>query len=286
VVLSFLEINMLVLSSVQCLCLLSNAALVTALSSWAQYVQSPSQQIVRPVSVISAYTRGNVSNPNGLLGNGRPTTLTRRDVTPPSWPSGTIANASSYHASGFERGKIITYVPSNAIDGNTATFWNDDTFGVYPDVLTVTSPSAVTLPGVTVLSNTDGVPIDFTVEALQGGGWVQVGSVTNNAAIQIHVPFSSTISTTSIRIIVTRDQPLGPGEFTRINEVWPGLVDTTPPAVVVDFGQVVAGFLSITFAGASSNNPGIRLAFSETIQYLTDVSDFSRSNNVSPIEPR
>jgi len=58
------------------------------------------------------------------------------------------------------------------------------------------------------------------------------------------------------------------------------------PTVVVDFGLNVVGFLSIDFAGATNSSPGlpgIRLAFSETIQYgyLTDTSDFSRSDNVS-----
>jgi hypothetical protein len=57
------------------------------------------------------------------------------------------------------------------------------------------------------------------------------------------------------------------------------------PTIVVDFGQNIAGYLSIKFAGASNSTPGlpgIRLAFSESIQYgyLTDVSDFSRSDNV------
>jgi hypothetical protein len=58
------------------------------------------------------------------------------------------------------------------------------------------------------------------------------------------------------------------------------------PTIVVDFGQNIAGYLSIKFAGALNSThglPGIRLAFSESIQYgyLTDVSDFSRSDNVS-----
>lgn len=57
------------------------------------------------------------------------------------------------------------------------------------------------------------------------------------------------------------------------------------PTIVVDFGQNIAGYLSIKFGGASNSTPGlpgIRLAFSESIQYgyLTDVSDFSRSDNV------
>jgi hypothetical protein len=58
------------------------------------------------------------------------------------------------------------------------------------------------------------------------------------------------------------------------------------PTIVVDFGQNIAGYLSIKFGGASNSTPGlpgIRLAFSESIQYgyLTEVSDFSRSDNVS-----
>jgi hypothetical protein len=56
------------------------------------------------------------------------------------------------------------------------------------------------------------------------------------------------------------------------------------PTVVVDFGQNIAGYLSINFDGSSNSTPGlpgIRLAFSETLEYLTNVSDFSRSYNVS-----
>jgi hypothetical protein len=55
------------------------------------------------------------------------------------------------------------------------------------------------------------------------------------------------------------------------------------PTIVVDFGQNVVGFLSISFGGsynATPGQPGIRLAFSETLDYLTNVSDFSRSYNV------
>ena len=54
------------------------------------------------------------------------------------------------------------------------------------------------------------------------------------------------------------------------------------PTVVVDFGQNIAGYLSITFGGATNSpaNPGIRLAFSETLEYLSTVCDFTRGNNV------
>jgi len=56
------------------------------------------------------------------------------------------------------------------------------------------------------------------------------------------------------------------------------------PEVVLDFGLNVAGQVSIKFEGASSANrsqglPGLRLAFSETLQFLTNRSDFTRSDN-------
>lgn len=57
------------------------------------------------------------------------------------------------------------------------------------------------------------------------------------------------------------------------------------PTVVVDFGKVVVGKFQIDFAGATSNSPGIRLAFSESLQYLSNISDFSRSNNGDTITP-
>lgn len=64
-----------------------------------------------------------------------------------------------------------------------------------------------------------------------------------------------------------------------------GTEKDVPPTIVVDFGQNTVGVLSINFGGASSFNntpglPGIRLAFSETLEFLTNVSDFSRSYNV------
>lgn len=56
------------------------------------------------------------------------------------------------------------------------------------------------------------------------------------------------------------------------------------PSLVLDFGQNYAGILSIKFAGASAPVgttavPGLTLAFSETLEYLTNRSDFTRSDN-------
>jgi len=83
--------------------------------------------------------------------------------------------------------------------------------------------------------------------------------------------------------VFTRTAPSNISRTLRTNPT-----DATP-VIVVDFGQNVAGYLSIKFAGASNSTPGlpgIRLAFSETIQYgyLTNFSDFSRSDNVGNSE--
>ncbi|KAL7957254.1 glycoside hydrolase family 78 protein [Trichoderma compactum] len=56
------------------------------------------------------------------------------------------------------------------------------------------------------------------------------------------------------------------------------------PTVVVDFGQNVVGILSLELAGSQNTSagvPGLRLAFSETMEYLTNRSDFTRSDNAS-----
>lgn len=58
------------------------------------------------------------------------------------------------------------------------------------------------------------------------------------------------------------------------------------PTIVVDFGQNVVGVLSLQFSGSQSLStglPGLRLAFSETTEYLTDRSDFTRSDNASGV---
>lgn len=252
--------------------------------SWAQYIISPKSLTVLPTAILADRTVGDVTNPSALLTSGGDVTTLKRaaPITPPSWPEGTTADASSFHPGNTNNGQARTYAASNAIDGDESTFWNDDTAGAYPDILTLTLPTATTLSGITILSNTDGVPVKFTVEAFQGGSWGAAATVSDNAAVLVQVPFNEPVNAEGIRITVTQAQSTNQGEYTRISEVWPGIVPgRVAPAVVVDFGKVVVGKLSINFAGASTNNPGIRLAFSETTQYLSDLSDFSRSNNVS-----
>ena len=65
-----------------------------------------------------------------------------------------------------------------------------------------------------------------------------------------------------------------------------GTSDPNPPCLTVDFGQNYAGLLGIDFGGSvqdssstASQRPGLTLAFSETMQFLTSTSDFTRSQN-------
>jgi hypothetical protein len=129
--------------------------------------------------------------------------------------------------------------------------------------------------------------VDLTVEVLLAGNgfWATAGKITGNEGLLIQVPFSKVLAVGGVRIVVTKAQASSLGEYTRINEVWPGVVERPPepPSIVVDFGKPVVGFLSISFAGASANRPGVRLAFAEILEYLSEVSDFSRSYNVSQI---
>ncbi|MCU1686398.1 MAG: alpha-L-rhamnosidase [Amycolatopsis sp.] len=243
---------------------------------WQRYVAAPPTRDVSPVRVLSS--TGSVTDPQGLL-HGRSTRLSRSAPVPkPVWPAGTTAAASSFHDPNTDNGQPRTYVPGNAIDGNPSTFWNDANPDTYPAVLTLTSPQSVTLLGITVLSNSDGVPQDFTVDAWDGSQWQQVGSVTGNTAIQRSVPFAAPVMATQVRITVTKNQATGKGNYTRVSEVYPGLVvDDPAPSVTLDFGQVVVGYPKVDFAGSSADGTGVRLAFSESTQYLSDVSDYTRS---------
>jgi hypothetical protein len=131
------------------------------------------------------------------------------------------------------------------------------------------------------------VPQDFTVDTWDGTAWQQSASVTGNTDVLRRVPFANPVTTSQVRITVTRDQSSGKGDFTRVNEVYPGLVPDDPPvpSVTVDFGKDVVGYPVVHFAGASANSPGVRLAFSETTEYLGATSDFSRSYNGDAITP-
>ncbi|KAF4618134.1 hypothetical protein G7Y89_g14975 [Cudoniella acicularis] len=110
----------------------------------------------------------------------------------------------------------------------------------------------------------------------------------------VRSPSSTTISPASVISSYTLGNVANPSGF--INGTAPTVLTRSVsdasgniPTIVVDWGQNIVGYVSISFGGASSNSsaglPGIRLAFSETLQYLTNISDFSRSDNGDTITP-
>ncbi|KAI1151155.1 Six-hairpin glycosidase-like protein [Nemania diffusa] len=62
------------------------------------------------------------------------------------------------------------------------------------------------------------------------------------------------------------------------------------PTLVVDFGQNVVGQLLLEFVGSTNGSsqafPGIRLAFSEALEFLTDRSDYTRSDRAQGDPPQ
>lgn len=133
------------------------------------------------------------------------------------WATGTTASASSEHAPNTVNGEVRTYYAANAIDGNFGTFWNDNDQYVFPDTLTVTAPSAVSLTGVGFASFPDGVPTAFTVQTWDGTQWVTQADVTGNAQVYLWIPFTAPVTTTQVRVVVTATQD----GFTRIAELTP-----------------------------------------------------------------
>jgi alpha-L-rhamnosidase len=134
-----------------------------------------------------------------------------------TWAPGTTATASSFHAPNVVDGATRTYEASNAIDGDPATFWNDDTDSQYPDTLTVTAPTAVDLAGVGFGSHPDGVPTDFTVQTWDGAQWTTQATVAGNTAVHRWIAFDHAVTTSQVRVVVTAAQ----NSFSRIGELTP-----------------------------------------------------------------
>jgi alpha-L-rhamnosidase len=134
-----------------------------------------------------------------------------------TWAPGTTATASSFHAPNVVDGATRTYGPANAIDGDPATFWNDDTDSQYPDTLTVTAPAPVSLGGVGFGSHPDGVPTDFTVQTWDGAQWTTQATVAGNTAVHRWIAFDRAVTTTQVRVVVTAAQ----NSFSRITELVP-----------------------------------------------------------------
>ncbi|GAA2522315.1 hypothetical protein Ahu01nite_068420 [Winogradskya humida] len=126
-------------------------------------------------------------------------------TTPPikSWPSGTKASASTVHASNVVDGVTRHYEAAGAIDGDAATFWNDDTADQQPDTLTITTPAKVTVAGVAVTSHVDGIISEYQVQTWNGSAWVTQGKVSASTAMTRTIAFADPVTTTKVRVVVT-----------------------------------------------------------------------------------
>lgn len=134
-----------------------------------------------------------------------------------TWAAGTTASASSEHPPNVVDGATRTYDASNAVDGDLSTFWNDNDQFVFPDTLTITTPSPDPLSGVGFASFPDGVPTDFAVQTWDGTTWVTQASVTGNAQLYLWIPFATPVTTTQVRLVVTATQD----GYSRIAELTP-----------------------------------------------------------------
>lgn len=108
--------------------------------------------------------------------------------------------------------------------------------------------------------------------------WTNQATITGNTAVTVPITFAKPLTVLAVRITITLDQNLGLGVFSRVAELVPGIV-TPNPYIDVDFGNVVSGRLQLVIHGASSPAPQLRLATSETQQYLGFTSDFSRTGS-------
>jgi predicted membrane-bound mannosyltransferase len=120
------------------------------------------------------------------------------------------------------------------------------------------------------------VPTRLLASAAQGDSttWQQHVRAPSSSAVTPKAVLDAytTGSVTNAQGIVTGASP---ANLTRPSNT------SDAPSVVIDFGQNVVGYLTIKFAGAASlaqGYPGLRLAYSETLEYLTDRSDYTRSD--------
>ncbi|HWO61787.1 MAG TPA: trehalase family glycosidase [Umezawaea sp.] len=150
--------------------------------------------------------------------------LTAETTTPltvfGTWPTGTTATADSEAAPNVFEGQPRTYYAANSIDHNPTTFWNDASPGQFPDTLTLTTPTPVTLNGIGFQSIVDGVVTDFTIQTWTGTTWTTQSTITNNTDLTRWIPFAQPVTTTQLRFTSTASQPQN-GNYTRVAELTP-----------------------------------------------------------------
>lgn len=146
------------------------------------------------------------------------------------WPAGTSAMASSTHPANYaiQCSCNRTYDASNVMDGDNATFWNDDTSYVWPDTISLALPisSNVNLTGLSILSSVDGYITNFNVSVLHGQTWTTTHQIQNASQVETELSFFGLDVANSngvledvlgLSIVVLGSQ----NEFSRIAEIRP-----------------------------------------------------------------
>lgn len=243
-------------------------------TAWQSYVVAPTSRHVLPTRVVAV--QGAVENPQGAIGQGTVTLRRKPPLPKPSWPQGTRAETDSGSSSAPQS-------PAAVIDGSLTTYWQGPPAGETA-AMTIRMPSVRSLVGVTLQATPGHAVSRFQVDVWRNGRWQAAAVVAGNRDLQRAVAFQQPAFTDRIRISVMSEA--GSHATARIAAIWPGVIhDDPPPAIVLDFGKIVAGRLHLVFAGASENHPGVRVAFSATRQYLGERSDFTRSDNGDRIVP-
>lgn len=152
---------------------------------------------------------------------------------PDYWPSGTNAIASSYHANNTAY-PYDTFYPSNAIDLNDTTKWNDGTFGEFPDALLITPSTLLDLTGIIVVSGQDGWITEFGVRVSDDPSMRNnmidvpiIANVTGIASITTTFTFPETrrCALVQVEVFASRDN-----DYSRIHEVYPILAQSSSSA--------------------------------------------------------
>jgi hypothetical protein len=254
----------------------SAATIMPVRTPWQSYVVAPHSRTVRPVRIVQV--EGDVIDAAALL-SGTGTTILRRPPPhpKPAWPEGT-------HVVPTE-GQDAT-AAACVIDGRIDATWRaQSTAPGQPLRLQLQWPSPTNLGGITLRAAPGHVIGRFDIDVWRHGHWHRVARVSGNRYLQRAVTFHDAQRTERVRLSVPAVD-----HDTRASldlaEIWPAAVhDNPPPSVTLDFGRDVVGHARLFVEGASADHPGLRLAFSETRQYLGERSDFTRSDNGDSIVP-
>ena len=165
-----------------------------------------------------------------------------------------------------------TFVPSNAMDGNPATYWNNANVGSTHSWLEISTPAPVTLPGSTFLSSSNGAPADFQIQTLglrhRAPG--HPGQRDGNSSVSVARLFPAPVTTQHVRIDITLDEQTGAGQNSRIAEAYP---DYSPPAeIILDDGKDVGGVPEFAVI-RETGNPTLQAGYSEAFRFAGPTGD-------------